>query len=225
MAPASSASSSDGDEKVQYLATSLSGLPVRVPGQQDGLENGKGEPKGLKDTLDLAVRPFAAAAHLIHPPPRALLARRRPTRSSRLVSPRSSGADQLDTSADETDQLAEPGRRRSRELPVPFPFPQLVPSSPTRHPRPSPSSSISLALPARGPLADTAPMGVPINPDRPIEQKLEQKRLEHEKQRAAQKKAFEEQVRSDAPGMDFEHEGFRGNARAGSGRERRIIGG
>ncbi|KAL7339156.1 hypothetical protein BJY59DRAFT_305590 [Rhodotorula toruloides] len=54
MAPASSASSSDGDEKVQYLATSLSGLPVRVPGQQDGLENGKGEPKGLKDTLDLA---------------------------------------------------------------------------------------------------------------------------------------------------------------------------
>ncbi|BGP02159.1 hypothetical protein NBRC10513v2_005805 [Rhodotorula toruloides] len=54
MAPASSASSSDGDDKVQYLATSLSGLPVRVPGQQDGLENGKGEPKGLKDTLDLA---------------------------------------------------------------------------------------------------------------------------------------------------------------------------
>ncbi|GEM10551.1 pumilio RNA binding protein [Rhodotorula toruloides] len=38
-------------------------------------------------------------------------------------------------------------------------------------------------------------MGVPINPDRPIEQKLEQKRLEHEKQREAQKKAFEEQMK------------------------------
>ncbi|GAA5969605.1 hypothetical protein JCM11641_008174 [Rhodosporidiobolus odoratus] len=40
------------------LATSLAGLPVRVPGQQDGLENPNGqpkqEPKGLRDTLDLA---------------------------------------------------------------------------------------------------------------------------------------------------------------------------
>ncbi|GAA5912727.1 hypothetical protein JCM6882_005773 [Rhodosporidiobolus microsporus] len=60
MAPPSTASSS-GDEAAvpsNKLAASLAGLPVRVPGQQDGLEqtqsNGKNEPKGLKDTLDLA---------------------------------------------------------------------------------------------------------------------------------------------------------------------------
>jgi hypothetical protein len=44
------------------LAASLAGLPVRVPGQQDGLEgtNGTSKPeqKGLTDTLDLAVSLF-----------------------------------------------------------------------------------------------------------------------------------------------------------------------
>ncbi|GAA6014967.1 hypothetical protein JCM10207_008688 [Rhodosporidiobolus poonsookiae] len=67
MAPASSASSSSetsGQDEPVYgtqtskLASSLAGLPVRVPGQQDGLEhsqqNGKHEGKGLRDTLDLA---------------------------------------------------------------------------------------------------------------------------------------------------------------------------
>ncbi|GAA5823058.1 hypothetical protein JCM11251_007469 [Rhodosporidiobolus azoricus] len=72
MAPPSTASSS-GDEAAvpsNKLAASLAGLPVRVPGQQDGLEqtqsNGKSEPKGLKDTLDLATgsSPAEIAARL-----------------------------------------------------------------------------------------------------------------------------------------------------------------
>lgn len=63
MAPTSSVSSSSeagGEPASTKLAASLAGLPVRVPGQQDGLEQqraaDKGEHKGLEDTLDLAVR-------------------------------------------------------------------------------------------------------------------------------------------------------------------------
>ncbi|GAA5868617.1 hypothetical protein JCM1840_005513 [Sporobolomyces johnsonii] len=62
---ASSASSSingDADSPVYptKLATSLAGLPVRVPGQQDGTEASraaKGDKAGLGDTLDLATNP------------------------------------------------------------------------------------------------------------------------------------------------------------------------
>ncbi|GAA6007253.1 uncharacterized protein JCM10292_003957 [Rhodotorula paludigena] len=61
MAPTSSVSSSSeagGEPASTKLAASLAGLPVRVPGQQDGLEQqraaDKGEHKGLEDTLDLA---------------------------------------------------------------------------------------------------------------------------------------------------------------------------
>ncbi|BGP18489.1 hypothetical protein JCM10213_001195 [Rhodosporidiobolus nylandii] len=66
MAPASTASSSSDNDAAptssssanpaNNLATSLAGLPVRVPGQQDGTEkNGAAaKDKGLRDTLDLA---------------------------------------------------------------------------------------------------------------------------------------------------------------------------
>lgn len=80
-----------------------------------------------------------------------------------------------------------------------FPFSSarsLLAHAPTLDPLPPPRPPLAWSTPALDTLADTAPMGVPINPDRPVEQKLEQKRLEHEKQREAQKKAFEEQVRS-----------------------------
>ncbi|GAA6061092.1 hypothetical protein JCM10212_006293 [Sporobolomyces blumeae] len=60
-APSSAGSSTNGDaDSSAYptkLATSLAGLPMRVPGQQDGTENssqGKGDKGGLGDTLDLA---------------------------------------------------------------------------------------------------------------------------------------------------------------------------
>lgn len=54
MAPTSSASSSSDAEPGQPMASSLAGLPV---GAQSPQGASKGEPKGLQDTLDLAVRP------------------------------------------------------------------------------------------------------------------------------------------------------------------------
>lgn len=59
---------------------------------------------------------------------------------------------------------------------------------------------------------------MPDNERHILQQKLEQKRLEHEKQRALQKKAFEEQVRSILP-MRFGR--FRSSGKAESSTSRR----